>query len=440
MYLEKIKTFFKKLNYKSFVLIFLLIYGIMPIVQRSVSTYLTTYSYMALVVVVVLFTFVTCQLKNTRGFLLFLLPFVIYQVIILLYYHNQDVLLSGYQTLLFVMPACIGYYLVTRPFFSALYTTMIVIGFIITGVTTTIGCIQYPEAARVLATILTSDDPVAVMYDWMNIGGYHFVYMTVLLYPFVVIAFKMKKLHFIPTILLTVLTYTMVITAEYTYAFILLMTSTMLFFLPKGITVKRFFILILMLVLIVLLFRSTIGAIITAVGEQVGESSIIDKLKVLFLGKSSVAGFSDKRDELYMISIKSFFRDPLFGNLFQRKNGTSGHSFILDNLANFGLIGGGLMVLMYRGIYLVFFKPLKDQMGYCYMIWAFVQPIFLSLINTNMWLDVYCLYMPIVICAIYGHDPYLHKKVEKPTPLVKVNVLQSKVKTNETDVDMQRGV
>lgn len=429
MYLDKIKTFFKKLNYKSFILIVLLLFGITPIIQRAVSAYLTTYSYMLLVVAVVLFTIIACRIAHIREFVLFLLPFILYQVIVLLYNRSDDILLAGYQALLFMLPVLVGYYLVTHNFFAGLYTCVIVIAVVITGITTIIGCVNYPEAARTLATTKTSQDPLAVLYEWNNIGGYRFVYSTVLLFPFVILAFKLKKLHIVPTILFTVLAFTIAITTEYTYAFVLLMMSTAMLFIPRGIAVKKFILLIFVCVLAVLLFRTTIGAIINNVGEYVGESTIIDKLKVLFLGKEAVAGFSDDRDELYRLSFNTFLRNPLFGNLFSESQKTGGHSFILDNLANYGLLGAGLMVFMYRGIYRVFIRPLKNQTGYCLLLWTLFQPIFLSTINTAMWLDNLCLYTPIILCAIYGQEIYRNRADESPTPLIRVNVLQSKVKS-----------
>ena len=429
MYLDKIKTFFKKLNYKSFILIVLLLFGITPIIQRAVSAYLTTYSYMLLVVAVVLFTIIACRIAHIREFVLFLLPFILYQVIVLLHNRSDDILLAGYQVLLFMLPVLVGYYLVTHNFFAGLYTCVIVIAVVITGITTIIGCVNYPEAARTLATTKTSQDPLAVLYEWNNIGGYRFVYSTVLLFPFVILAFKLKKLHIVPTILFTVLAFTIAITTEYTYAFVLLMMSTAMLFIPRGIAVKKFILLIFVCVLGVLLFRTTIGAIINNVGEHVGESTIIDKLKVLFLGKEAVAGFSDDRDELYRLSFNTFLRNPLFGNLFSESQKTGGHSFILDNLANYGLLGAGLMVFMYRGIYRVFIRPLKNQTGYCLLLWTLFQPIFLSTINTAMWLDNLCLYTPIVLCAIYGQEIYRNRADESPTPLIRVNVLQSKVKS-----------
>lgn len=427
MYLDKIKSFFKKLNYKSFVLIFLLFFGIMPIIPRAVSTYLTTYSYMALVVAVVLFTIVACRIANVRDFILFSLPFILYQLIVLLFNRSDEILLAGYQVLLFLMPAFIGYYLVTHPFYSQVYTSVIVIAYLVTGITTIIGCMKYPDAARILASTETSQDPIAVMYSWMNIGGYGFVYSMVLLYPFVVLAFKMKRLRLIPMILITVMMFVTVISAEYTYAFMLMMITALMLILPRDISIKRFILLMLVFTLAVFLFRTTVAAIISAIGDYLGNSTMTDKINVIFLGTDSVEGFDDDRGALYMLSIESFLKNPLFGSLPSGNALTGGHSFILDNLARFGLVGGGLMIFMYRGIWRVFFRPLKGQPGSCLVFWAFVQPILMSSINTGMWLENLCLYPPILLCYIYGNEFYLKQSETKPTPLVQMNVLQSKV-------------
>ena len=428
MYLDKVKSYLRKLNYKCFIFVFMLLFGIMPIIPRLVSRYLTTYSYMALVVATVLFTVCTCRLAYIKRLILMILPFVIYQVMAMLYTQNNDVLLAGYQVLLFLLPVCLGFYLQSTDFHFKLHSATVVLAFAITGVTTIFGCMRYPDAARVLATTADSQDPIAITYNMMNIGGYSFVYSLVLLYPFVVLAFKLRRLHIVPTVLLTVLAYGVVISASYTYAFMLLMSTTLLFFIPRDMTVKRFILFVLLFIGIVFLFKTTIAAIISALGGYLGNSAMADKVNALFLGTDAVEGFDDDRGALYMLSFELFLKNPLFGNFFSGFKTTGGHSFILDNLANYGLLGGFLMMTMYRGIWRTFFRPMKGKPGYCFVFWAFVQPILLSSINTGMWLNNLCLYTPILICAVYGGKSYLNHTEEKPSPLIQVPVLQSKVR------------
>lgn len=426
MYIEKIKTFFKKLNIKCFVFGYILMMLVVPIVQRITSTYLTTYSFMLVVVVTVLFTFVACGITNVREYMLFLAPFVAYEMIVLLSKNNPDVLLAGYQVLLFLLPVCLGFYLVTNKCFAELHAVFLIILIMITCVTTIIGCMSYPDAARVLATTATSQDPLAVLYGWKNIGGYGFVYSTVLLYPFVILAFKMKKLHIAFVVAITAIVYYMVIQASYTYALMLLMMSMLLFFVKRDITLKKFILLMVGFVLVVLLFRVAIASLLSWFGELIDNQSMVDKVNAAFLGKDAVDNFDDDRGALYMLSVKLFFQHPLLGSLGGGSKVTGGHSFILDSLALYGLLGGALIVLMYVGIYLTFFRPLKGKPGYVIIFWAFMQPIMLSFINTGMWLDNLCLYTPLLACAIYGNDVYLNVVKPKPTPQIPVNVLRKK--------------
>lgn len=46
---------------------------------------------------------------------------------------------------------------------------------------------------RILATLESANDANAVLYAWENIGGYEFIYMVVLLYPLLILAYKRKK-------------------------------------------------------------------------------------------------------------------------------------------------------------------------------------------------------------------------------------------------------
>lgn len=426
MYIDKIKNFLRKLNLKGLIFVYILLMTVMPIVPRATSTFLTTYFYMAVVVVAAVFSFVACRLGCIKEYMLFLLPFIAYEVIAMLFMHNQEVLLAGYQVLLFLLPVFLGYYLITHIFNTQMYTILVIVIVCITCITTIIGCIRNPEAARTLASTKTSQDPIAILYEWQNIGGYGFVYSTVLMYPFVILAFKMKKLHLAFVILFTALVYYMVIQAEYTYALMLLMLTTMMFFIKRDIPLKNFIILMLSFVLIVLVFRVAIAAILSYFGELIGNQTMVDKINAAFLGTDAVDSFDDNRDQLYLHSIEMFLHHPVLGQMTVGRTVTGGHSFILDNLALYGMVGGGLMVWMYRGIYQLFYKPMEGKNGYYIIFWAFVQPIILSTINTGMWLANLCMFTPIFICAIYGKEAYLSAVKPPPTPQIPVKTLRNK--------------
>ena len=427
MYLDKIKQFLKKLNIKTLVFVYILLMSVTPIIPRLTSMYLTTYFYMIVVTVSVLFTFFSCGLDRIKEYVVYLLPFIVYEMAAMLVSNNPDVLLAGYQVLLFLLPVCIGFYLATHRFFVDFFAVFLILAVCVTCMTTIIGCIAHPDAARVLATTKSSQDPLAILYEMQNIGGYGFVYSTVLLYPFVILAYKMKKLHPLFVIILTAILAFMTIQAEYTFAILLMMLSSLLFFVRRDIPVKKFFIMLAGFVLIVLLFRATIAAILTYIGNALDNQAMVEKINAAFLGTDSVEGFDDDRGALYLLSIQVFLKNPLFGTMFMsHKPHNGGHSFILDNLAMYGLFGAALMIFMYRALFKLFIKPMKDKPGYAFVVWAFIQPIILSSINTGMWLQNFCLYTPIFLCAIYGSEVYLNVVRPQPKPAIPVNVLKRK--------------
>lgn len=426
MYIDKIKTFFKQLNTKGVVLIYILLMMVTPIVPRFTSTYLTTYFYMAVVVATVLFTFIACTIENIREMVVLLFPFIVYELVAMISADNSDILLSGYQVLLFLLPVCVGFYIVKNLCFIELYSPFLVIIIAITCLTTIIGCAVNPNAARTLATTATSQDSTAVAYDWQNIGGYGFVYSSVLLYPFVILAFKMKKLNIFFTVALTAIVFYMAIQAEYTYALLLLLMSTLLFFVKRDISIKKFIVLMLVFVVFVLMFRVAIAAFLSYIGNLLGNASMVDKVNAAFLGTEAVDNFDDDRGALYWRSLQMFLNNPLFGSLGGGSRYTGGHSFLIDTIGLYGLVGAGLLFLMYRGIYRTFFLPMKGKPGYVFAFWIFIQTLMLSSINTGMWLNVLCLYAPLFFCAVYGKRVYLDAVKPELSPLFPVRVLESK--------------
>ena len=84
-----------------------------------------------------------------------------------------------------------------------------------------------------------------------------------------------------------------------------------------------------------------------------------------------------------------------------------GHSSILDTLGNYGIIGGVVLFCMYRKIYRLFIEPYKDHNGYGFVVWTFIQAIFLSVVNTGLWFSVLVLYLPLMLFAISKEEMQL---------------------------------
>ena len=95
---------------------------------------------------------------------------------------------------------------------------------------------------------------------------------------------------------------------------------------------------------------------------------------------------------------------PFFGKLLGNPTTSGGHSFILDSLADYGIIGGTALFFCYRNIFRHFCGVFKDKEGYGFVLWAFVQTIILSAVYTGMWLNILTFFIPILLPFIYGTD------------------------------------
>ena len=424
MRLEKLKTLFKKLNYKNVALGYILIFAIAPIIPRLTSMYLTTYFYMAVSFCMMIFIILFCRLNYIKELFFFVIPFGIYAFLLFVSNHIDGMVIAGYNAVLFMLPVFIGFYLIRNPFKPRAYTIIIIVTFIITALTTIIGCINNPEASRILASTATSQDATAIKYDLMNIGGYVFVYSAVLLYPFAILAFKTKKLHLAFVIPIIILMFLLTTNAEYTYAFLFVLITTAFIFVPRNMNFKSFIALMLTLIIAAIVFKGLVASLLQSIGELIGNEAMTEKMTAIFIGQDALNTLDDNRDQLYMMSIEAFCSHPLLGIFVTGSKAVGGHSFVLDNLGNFGLIGAALMFFMYRGIYRLFYKPLLNKVGNCFVFWLFLQPILLSCINTQMWLNNLCLFAPILLCAIYSTDAYKQSIPDRVTPLIPASVLE----------------
>ena len=100
MYVDKLRDFIKKIKLKNFVFAYILLMSIVPIVSRLTSKLLTTYFYMAIVVMTTLFILGTCRIHRIKSLIQMLLPFIIYALLGFLTQPNDGVLLAGYQIVL----------------------------------------------------------------------------------------------------------------------------------------------------------------------------------------------------------------------------------------------------------------------------------------------------------------------------------------------------
>ncbi|MBO4433508.1 MAG: hypothetical protein J5852_08255 [Clostridia bacterium] len=136
--------------------------------------------------------------------------------------------------------------------------------------------------------------------------------------------------------------------------------------------------------------------------DIISSDSVSGRLTALAGGVEGLENFEDNRLELYTMSLSAFFKSPLFGQLFSTTSYAGGHSFILDSLASYGILGGTTLFFIYRSIYKFFFKPFYNEAGFGFVLWSFVQAIILSFVNTGMWINVLALFIPIILYLFYN--------------------------------------
>ena len=332
-----------------------------------------------------------------------MLPFVFFQAVMFTYRTNS-LLLWGYSVLLWLIPLVIGHYFIQyRIKDITTISKIIIIAFSITIVTTCVGLIQNPFASRVLATISSSQDVNAIMYNWKNIGGYEFVYFLVLLYPILILAYKQRRVNFVFTAIGTFMIFATVILSEYATALLLIMCTSILFLCKKNLDKRGVYILLIVSTLILVFFSDSISRFLTYIAETIGSETIGERFLALAGGSDTLNSFDDNRIELYQRSLNTFLEHPIIGTFFSKSSAIGGHSFVLDTLAQMGILGGLLLFFMYKKIYNYFIAIFKTQVGYGYVLWAFLQAILLSIINTGMWLEILAMIMPILVANIYRY-------------------------------------
>ena len=381
----------------------IIIYSIMPIVSRLFSTYLTTYTYMFVILVCLILILISRGKQSFNEYAIVLIPFIIWKLFDYAV-TMPSFILWGYSSLLDFAPIIIGYFIITRMDYKKIkyFSVLILLSLIVTSITTIIGLQIYPDASRYLATVADANETKNILYNFMNIGGYQFVYSLVLIYPVIIYGYKRKKIHLFFLIIFAGLTLFVILYSGYTIALLLFLISTIFIFLRKNLSSRNVLIIIIFALILLAIFYRYISDFFNFLADIIDNKNIEERLRALAGGREGLEASDDNRLDLYLLSITTFLKNPLFGAMFNSDyyHYIGGHSFILDMLGLYGLFGLFLLVFMYRFIYKTFFKTYKNKTGYGFVFWMFLQTIILSTVNTGMWLYVLCLYMPVILTFI----------------------------------------
>lgn len=276
---------------------------------------------------------------------------------------------------------------------------------IITCFTTSYGCSIYPEAARHLAV---GDESVVAnygLYKLANIGGFAFVYTMVLSLPILIYWFRnslFTKFNKLSIFLIILIFYT-VIKTEYTIALLLLISLSSLFFLTqKNINIKQCILTIVLCICTFELFAPLISDGLNYVAsniESVNMSERLNDLSLRIIGEETDSnGDLEARNERYMKSINVFLSNPLGFWFTPQKIG--GHSYILDNLARFGIIGIFLIWIMIKSLYKNYVIIYKGNNAFNYATFMLFGFIVLISVNTTAFYIPLTFTLPLFLLTI----------------------------------------
>ena len=277
--------------------------------------------------------------------------------------------------------------------------------YIITGVTTYIGCGLFPGASRALAAAYAQNEfEIINLYRQYNIGGFDFIYCLVLFVPLSIFVIKNKIVVFnrmkllIWVLLLGSLF--VIIKSEYFTAIMLYSVSFICFLFTNNTTSKRFWTIIILCILFIVVFISFIPVLFSNL-SSLTESKILsnrfEDIGSILSGGNATSGDKDTegRINLYLTSWQAFLSSPIIGT---GKNG-GGHSFILDYMAKYGLVGVLLEIYLFSKIFKFSIKPFFNTVSYPFILFAFMLQIIMAFLNPMIFYNFFMFILPLFACV-----------------------------------------
>lgn len=284
---------------------------------------------------------------------------------------------------------------------------------VITVITTSAGVVNNPGAARILATISDTSSYEYGMYMKKNIGGFLFTYTIIGLFPMVICFWKQKRLNTILFAGLVALGGIFFVSVEYSTAILLYIYILTLIFMKRKTTGQEMIIWFFGGVVILCFGQPLLGKLFLFLAKNIDSFNVQVRMHELAEMMGAVdavniaeAGDVARRGELFMLSISSFLRNPLWGG-----GSVGGHSYILDMLGKYGLVGGISLFWVYQRIYSYMYKPFQKQPFFGYMLFSYVICIVMAVLNTNScWFVVTCM-VPLSGYYLAATNGYLRNRI-----------------------------
>ncbi len=273
--------------------------------------------------------------------------------------------------------------------------------FVITALTTSYGCSIFPNASRSMAngTFAEKESDIVTMYRSMNIGSFQFAYTLVLMIPVILCCNRsVFKNRYWGYGIIGLFLYAIYQT-QYTTALLLAVV------LPVSHNPKTARKWLIGIVAIFFVSLPIIGDLLSFFAGIIGSEQMSQRFSELSLSMSGqqLDEDSDFGTRLYLWnkSLTTFFSHFLTGVYFTTDIASAskyvgGHSFILDSMARFGIVGLMLVIWMFKKLYKLFVKPYNNRVHYIFFLTSFVLNIVQCLVNTVSIEVVFVFLMPLV--------------------------------------------
>ena len=403
--LEQTKT--AKLNFKDYLVLIHIGTVLMPIAAQIIHTYL-------LVFLVCFLNLIFCidimgKLKGESAwcFLALLLP------IALTFFEGVT---KGQLSIIFLYRILINTLLIFMGLYYTLIASkerakkvfMIAIGMlVVTSITSIVVLATDPLAARIMATIGDSADSYAVSMNMRNLGGFSIVYLCVGILSFFLYMAKQKEHRKIVWIGSIILISIYIFMASYTTA-ILIGFLSIIFTLFGARAKKQSTVIVsfLFVGLLIFFFRYQIADLFYELSDATVDI-VSNRLKYL---ADSIYGIDSNSDaqtrvDYYQKAWQSFLSSPLIGGEWLGTAKTSGHSYILDMMAKYGLFGLLVLFLEYKAIYKLFYRTYKREKTYYYSMLSFAVCIALALLNPSENFFLLLVFLPMGLKAMAQEEP-----------------------------------
>lgn len=289
-----------------------------------------------------------------------------------------------------------------------------VLGFLIlTSLTTYYGCLQHPGISRFMTSGDLSDVERA-LFSALNIGSFKFIYTVTLTIPLIIYLYKSKNIRLIFSLLLIAPLLMGIYQAEYTTAVLTAIMCMMAFFFPSFKGRNQFLRVGILLGLLLIVLSTYLVDLFMWLSKVIGSDIMAVRLSDssdIAAGVGTVSGSdAGNRFELWEKSLNHFFEHPLLG---AGDNG-GGHSWLFDNMSMFGIWGLAACLIVFLSLYKLTIKPYRNSEFYYYGLFVLLLQIFLSIVNTGIFIDVFIICVPLFFNSFSRYEAKTITRVEIP--------------------------